>query len=141
MSQDQKQITTAEDATKQGIPTSLDDIFSFGEENATMADVFKMIIGGEQKDELSILQRTNLTRKDASIIAEGLVIAKYGLILDDEDMKPRSDWEIPILRDEIKYILRARTSIDGKSLDRLVDALQSIKLKTEVQKTQTLGQM
>lgn len=141
MSQDQKQITNAEDASKQGIPTSLDDIFSFGEENATIADVIKLLVGGESKDELAIIQRTNITRKESSVISEALVIAKYGLILDDEDMKPRSDWEIPILRDLVKNILRSRTSLDGKSIDKVVEAIQNIKMRTEVQKTQTLGQM
>lgn len=143
MSQEQpikKSIITEEDAMKMGIPTSLEDIFSFGEEGKTIADIISMIMGGDKKDELNILQRTNLTKRESSIVADTLVLAKYGLIIDDSDLQNKTGWDMPWLMEDIVLTLRGRTSVDFKSLNLAVEALQSIKLKTEVQKQTMMSQ-
>jgi hypothetical protein len=136
----QKATITSEDADKLGLPTSLDDIFAFGEEGKTIADVISMIIGGDKKDDLSIIQRTNLSKSEASIVADTLVLARFGLILDNDDLNnPPKEWAMPWLRDDVVFTLRGRTSVDFNSIEKAVEALQSIKLKVESQKQTTLN--
>ena len=143
-SNEPKKQITSDDADKLGLPTSLEDIFSFGEEGKSIADIVGLLGGADKKDDLAIGQRTNITdTEEASVIAEALFVAKYPLVLTD-DWKRRlknGEWFIPELKDEIVSLLRIRTSIGGKSIDKVVEALQSIKIKVESQKTQQLNQI
>ncbi len=134
-----KSTITENEAMKMGIPTSLEDIFSFGDEGKTVADIISFILGGDKKDDLSVIQRTNLSRKECSVVADTLILARFGLILNDDDLK-KPNWAMPWLRDDVILTLRARTSVDFHSVIKAVEALQSIKIKTEIQKQTMLSQ-
>ena len=137
----QRIISTTEDAQKLGIPTSLEDIFNFGEEGVQVATVIDRIIGGDQRDDFSIIQRTNLNKAETSETPRAIILAKYGIndILGIDT--PPDHWELPWLKNDIKYHLRACTSLDFHSIEKAVEALQSFKIKTEVQKETKLSQI
>ena len=140
MTTEQKATITKEDASKMGLPTSLEDIFSFGEEGKTIADIINIILGGNEKDDVSIIQRTDLDRHEVYVLSECLRLAKFGLTFDDESNAIRSDWAIPELYYEVKMVLRAKTSLNGKALDKAVESLQSIKIKMETEKQTKLSE-
>lgn len=134
MTTEEKKQLTQEDAAKMGIPTSLEDIFSFGEEGKTIADDIGLILGADQKDEFAVIQRTNLTKLESAKVPQVITLAKYGInqILGIET--PTGQWELPWLKEDIKMHLRGNTSVDFHSIEKAVEALQSFKIKTEVQK-------
>ena len=120
----------------QKVPTKEDDIYTMiGNEGKGMFDVVSMFLGGEMKDEMSIIGRTNLSVKETTIIARGLILAKYGMagFFGFEKLKPTEDWAMPIIKDYIKWVLRGRPSIDGKSIETAKEALQAIKIKLDTQ--------
>jgi hypothetical protein len=132
---------STDDAQKLGIPTSLEDIFNFGEEGVAIATVIDRIIGGDQRDDFSIIQRTNLSKRETASTPKAITLAKYGItdILGIQ-LNP-GDWEMPWLKEDIKLHLRACTSLDFHSIEKAVEALQSFKIKTEVQKETKLSQI
>lgn len=134
-------IISKDDASKMGIPTSLEDIFSFGEEGKTIADDIGLILGGDSQDEFKVIQRSNLTKAETASTPKAIILAKYGItdilgipIADDH-------WELSWLKKDIILHLRANTSLDSNSIEKAVEALQSFKIKTEVQKETKLSQI
>lgn len=120
----------------QSIPTAEDDIYTMiGNEGKGMFDVVSMFLGGEMKDDMSIIGRTNLTAEETRTIARGLILAKQGMagFLGYPIQEPTQEWAIPILKDYIKWVLRGRPSIDGKSIETAKEALQAIKIKLDTQ--------
>lgn len=140
MSQQQDGTISQEDMDKLKelavVPTQEDDIYTMiGNEGKGMFDVISMFLGGEMKDEMSIIGRTNMTSKETTVIARGLILAKFGMqgFLGLENLEPTKEWAIPILKDYIKWVLRGRPSIDGKSIETAKEALQAIKIKLDTQ--------
>ncbi len=127
--QDAKKLEELKD-----IPTMSDDIFTMSTEGRTLFDVVAMFMGGESKDSLSIIERTNFTREDVNDISELLVTAKYGLWIGEPKNHPDKDgWASPKLFNLCVYIMRGRVSMDGKSREQAKEALQQIKLRLEAQ--------
>ncbi|SRR6266568_2495944 len=119
-----------------GVPTQEDDIYTMiGNEGKGMFDVVSMFLGGEMKDDLSVIGRTNLTSQETTTIARGLILAKQGMegFLGYPPNEQSQEWAIPIIKDYIKWILRGRPSIDGKSIETAKEALQAIKIKLDTQ--------
>lgn len=140
MTEEIKAEVSPEDAKKleemKSIPTLGDEIFSMSTEGRTLFDVVAMFMGGETREILSILERTNLSRQDVGDVAELLTVAKYGLDVDGSlHEKPITEvgWAIPKLRDMVIFILRGRVSLDGKSREQAVEALRQIKMRLEQQ--------
>ena len=137
-------MISTDDAAKLGIPTSLEDIFSFGEEGSTIADDIKLILGGDYQDAFKQINRTNLTKAETAATPKAIVLAKDGILrilgMDNVADDP-SHWELPWLKQDIILHLRANTSLDSNSIDKAVEALQSFKIKTEVQKETKLSQI
>ena len=135
-------MISKDDAQKMGIPTSLEDIFSFGEEGKNIADDISLILGGENNDDFKQINRTNLTKAETASTPKAIILAKYGIteILGIKNDDP-DHWELPWLKKDIIYHLRANTSLDSNSIEKAVEALQSFKIKTEVQKETKLSQI
>jgi len=134
-------IVSTEDAQKLGIPTSLEDIFNFGEEGVAIATVIDRIIGGDQRDYFSVIQRTNLTKRETAMVPKAITLARYG-VTDILGIKTNpGEYELPWLKEDIALHLRACTSVDFHSIEKAVEALQSFKIKTEVSKETKLSQI
>ena len=134
-------IISTDDAQKLGIPTSLEDIFNFGEEGKTIADDIAFILGGDSQDDFKVIQRTNVTKLEAAATPKAITLAKYGITQILHLKTPEDHWELPWLKKDIILHLRACTSIDSNSIEKAVEALQSFKIKTEVQKETKLSQI
>lgn len=127
-------MLSTDDAQKLGIPTSLEDIFSFGEEGKTIADDIGLILGADQKDEFAIIQRTNLTKMETAKTPKVITLAKFGITEILGIQVPPGHWELAWLKEDVKLHLRGCTSLNFHSIEKAVEALQSFKIKTEVQK-------
>ena len=137
-------MISTDDAAKLGIPTSLEDIFSFGEEGKTIADDIGLILGADYQDEFKQINRTNLTKAETAATPKAITLGKDGIlrILGMDDIANDSQhWELPWLKKDIILHLRANTSLDSNSIEKAVEALQSFKIKTEVQKETKLSQI
>ncbi len=92
-------------------------------------------------EDFKVIQRTNVTKLEAAATPKAITLAKYGITQILHLKTPEDHWELPWLKKDIILHLRACTSIDSNSIEKAVEALQSFKIKTEVQKETKLSQI
>jgi len=103
------------------VPTSLEGLFSTGEEKSAH-EVLGLLVDSHIKEAEAILGRTNLTRQDILPIARALHRARHGI-----GGGPGSPFDIPKpwISQFVLDILRALPSVDGASRKQFVEAWQS----------------
>lgn len=112
---------------QKNIPSSLEDVFQMSTEGRTLFDTIAMLLGGDTKETISILERSNLRMDECTTIADALVLAKWGLNCDGTFTPAPDEWAIPRLRDKVIFILKGRPSINGNSRSEAVGALNGVR--------------
>ena len=101
-----------------------------GNEGKTPSDILSLLLGGDYKDMLSVIMRTNFTAEECMVVVRNLRRAKFGLgllIKDETDKR----WAMPWLKQAIADLAMTRMSTDFHSVNKTVDALQSMRTKQE----------
>jgi hypothetical protein len=113
------------------VPTEGPNQWEVGNEGKTPADVVSMLLGGDYKEIISVIMRTNFEKEECMVIVRTLKRAKYGLglIIKEGD----KEWAMPWLRDAVVHLAMSRMSTDFHSVNKAVDALSSMRNKTEQQ--------
>jgi hypothetical protein len=113
------------------VPTEGPNQWEVGNEGKTPSDVVSMLLGGDYKEIISVIMRTNFDKEECMVIVRTLHRAKYGLgLIIKEGMK---EWAMPWLRDAVVHLAMTRMSTDFHSVNKAVDALSSMRSKTEQQ--------
>jgi hypothetical protein len=105
-------------------------MFDVGTEGSTPSDVVMKLLGGDYKDILSVIMRTNFATEECMVIVRILRRAKFGLgllIKDVEDAK----WAMPWLKQAVVDLAMTRMSDGFHSVNKAVDALSSMRAKSE----------
>jgi len=112
------------------IPTDGPPMWEAGNEGKTPSDILSLLLGGDYKDTISVIMRTNFTADECMVIVRNLRRAKFGLglIIKDENDKR---WAMPWLHLAIVNLAMTRMSTGFHSVDSVVDALKTMKPKTE----------
>ncbi len=120
-----------------GVPriTDLEEIFAQGSESKSFFDAISLLLGVGIKtgDIYQVLQITDLSQREVNIVAEGLWIAKYGLMIDEKPNETPNYWEIPELKDYIVFILVGRIGMKRGGRMEFAEAIKQFKLKLESQ--------
>lgn len=112
------------------VPTDGPPMWEAGNEGKTPSDILSLLLGGDYKETLSVIMRTNFTAEECMIVVRTLHRAKFGLgLLIKEETDKR--WAMPWLRDAVVHLAMARMSTDFHSVNKAVDALQSMRTKQE----------
>lgn len=112
------------------IPTDGPPMWEAGNEGKTPSDILSLLLGGDYKDVLSVIMRTNFEREECMVLVRCLRRAKFGLgliIKSEEDKR----WAMPWLKQAIIHLSMTRMSDGFHSVDSVVDALKTMKPKTE----------
>jgi hypothetical protein len=104
-----------------GVPTTLEGLFSTGEEKSAH-EVLGLLVDSHIKEAEAILGRTNLQRHEILVISRALHVARHGI-----GGPPGSPFDRPKpwVSQFVLDILRALPSIDGASRKQFVEAWQS----------------
>jgi len=121
--------------------TDLDEIFAQGSESRSFFDAVSLLLGSGVKsgDIYQLLQITDLRTSEIDIIADGLILAKYGLGIDENPNETLDFWEIPSLKNRIIFILLGRISNKRESRKEFAEAMKQFKLKLESQQRNPLS--
>ena len=112
------------------IPTDGPPMWTAGNEGKTPSDILSLLLGGDYTEIISVIMRTNFSKEECMVIVRTLHRAKFGLgllIKSESDKK----WAMPWLRDAVVHLAMARMSTDFHSVNKAVDALQSMRTKQE----------
>lgn len=115
--------------------TDLDEIFAMGQEARTFFDAISLLLGAGIKsgDIYQLLQVTDLKTQEVDVVSDGLILAKYGLGIDEIPNESNDYWEIPELKNRIIFILLGRISLKRESRKEFAEAIKQFKLKLEAQ--------
>ena len=121
--------------------TDLDEIFAQGAESKTFFDAVSLLLGSGVKsgDIYQLLQITDLRTSEVDVVADGLILAKYGLGIDENPNEANDFWEIPALKNRIIFILLGRISNKRESRKEFAEAIKQFKLKLESQSRHPLA--
>lgn len=98
---DQKTI----DEMKKNVPSALEAIFDLPEgEGKNIYDLFTIILGAQNKDIYSVIERTELTEQEIPIFCDLIQQAEHGIGLDG------LDFPMPHVGERVVSELRARRS-------------------------------
>ena len=100
-----------------------------GDQGKTPSDILSLLLGGDYKEIISVIMRTNFEKEECMIIVRTLRRAKFGLGLLIKEEKDKR-WAMPWLRDAVVHLAMTRMSTDFHSVNKAVDALQAMKPKT-----------
>ncbi len=112
------------------IPTDGPPMWEAGNEGKTPSDILSLLLGGDYKDVLAVIMRTNFDGDECMIVVRNLRRAKFGLgliIKSEEDKR----WAMPWLKQAIIHLAMTRMSTGFHSIDSVVDALKTMRPKTE----------
>lgn len=112
------------------IPTDGPSMWEAGNEGKTPSDILSLLLGGDYKEIISVIMRTNFDKEECMIIVRCLRRAKFGLglvIKEETDKK----WAMPWLKTAIVHLAMTRMSTDFHSVNKTVDALSAMKPKSE----------
>lgn len=112
------------------IPTDGPPMWEAGNEGKTPSDILSLLLGGDYKEIISVIMRTNFTEEECMIIVRTLHRAKFGLgliIKGEEDKK----WAMPWLREAVVHLAMARMSTKFHSVDSVVESLKTMRPRTE----------
>ncbi len=101
-----------------------------GNEGKTPSDILSLLLGGDYKDILAVIMRTNFQDEECMVVVRNLRRAKFGLgliIKSEEDKR----WAMPWLKQAIIHLSMTRMSTGFHSIDSVVDALKTMRPKTE----------
>lgn len=112
------------------VPTDGPPMWEPGIEGATPSDVVMKLLGGDYKDILSVIMRTNFEKEECMVIVRTLRRAKFGLGLVIKDATDKN-WAMPWLKQAVVDLAMTRMSVDFHSVNKAVDALSSMKNKSE----------
>jgi len=101
-----------------------------GNEGKTPSDILSLLLGGDYKDIISVIMRTNFTAEECMVIVRTLSRAKFGLHLIIKNEKDKG-WAMPWLRDAVVHLAMTRMSTGFHSINSVVDALKTMRPKTE----------
>lgn len=129
------------------VPTGIGDIpeqemFRMGNEGKTAFDAVGIFMGADDPEIDGMLQRTNFTNPDdVMVTAQMLYLAKYGMRSAWVKGGPKftAEWEIPEIKNIVKWIIEGRPSVDGKSRTEAKEAIQGIKVKLNTQQNPMSG--
>lgn len=115
--------------------TDLDEIFAQGAESKSFFDAVSLLLGAGIKsgDVYQLLQLTDLKTREIDIIADGLILAKYGIGIDENPNEDLDHWEIPSLKNRIIFIMLGRISNKRESRKEFAEAIKQFKMKLESQ--------
>lgn len=115
--------------------TDLDEIFAQGAEQKSFFDSVSLLLGvGIKTDNVhQLLQITDLKNWEVDVIADGLILAKYGLGIDENPNEALDFWEIPSLKNRIILILLGRIGVKRGARIEFGEAIKQFKLKLEAQ--------
>ncbi len=115
------QVIGSRDPLPDETPTTLEGLFSTGEEKSAH-EVLGLLVDSHIKEAEAILGRTNLQRHEILVIARALHVARHGI-----GGPPGSPFDRPKpwVSQFVLDILRALPSIDGASRKQFVEAWQS----------------
>lgn len=113
-------IAQANKAVEGGGGFSMNSLLSMDETQKTMPDVLSVLLGAQEHDMYSILERCRLTPENHRLYTNGIHLASHGYgwkgeIPDAKGQVLDLDFTIPILGDSIVRKLRGSVSIDGES--------------------------
>lgn len=98
------------DRMKENIPTALETIFDLPEgEGKNIYDLFTIVLGAQNKDIYSVLERTDLTEEEIPIFCDLIQQAEHGIGMDG------LDFPIPLVGERVVRELRARRSKNRES--------------------------
>ncbi len=112
------------------IPTDGPPMWEAGNEGKTPSDILSLLLGGDYKDILAVIMRTNFQDEECMVVVRNLRRAKFGLgliIKSEEDKR----WAMPWLKQAIIHLSMTRMSTGFHSIDSVVDALKAMRPKTE----------
>lgn len=90
---------------KKDIPSALETIFDLPEgEGKNIYDLFTIILGAQNKDVMSVIERTELTEEEIPIMCDLYIQAEHGIGLDGLDFPQ------PLVGERLVMELRARRS-------------------------------
>jgi len=112
------------------IPTDGPPMWEAGNEGKTPSDILSLLLGGDYKDIIAVVMRTNFTAEECMVIVRTLNRAKFGLHLIIKDSSDKK-WAMPWLRDAVVHLAMTRMSTNFHSIDSVVDALKTMRPKTE----------
>lgn len=93
------------EALKKDVPSALETIFDLPEgEGKNIYDLFTIILGAQNKDMMSVIERTELTEEEIGIMCDLYIQAEHGIGLDGLDFPQ------PIVGERLVMELRARRS-------------------------------
>jgi hypothetical protein len=101
-----------------------------GNEGKTPSDILSLLLGGDYKDVLAVIMRTNFEAEECMIIVRCLHRAKFGLglvIKTEEDKR----WAMPWLKQAIINLAMTRMSTKFHSVDTVAEALRYMRPKQE----------
>lgn len=109
---------------EQTVPSDDNSIYSaFEEQQSTLPAVFGGLLGLQNKDPYSIIERTNLAPEEVHVLIDMMRLAEHGI------GSPKSlDRPIPYIAKQVVNYMRAKISITSKdghgmSREEVVDAL------------------
>lgn len=101
-----------------------------GNEGKTPSDILSLLLGGDYKEIISVIMRTNFTAEECMIIVRVLHRAKFGLgLIIKEETDKR--WAMPWLREAVVHLAMARMSTGFHSVDSVVESLKTMRPKQE----------
>lgn len=90
---------------KKDIPSALETIFDLPEgEGKNIYDLFTIILGAQNKDIMSVIERTELTEEEIPIMCDLYIQSEHGIGLDGLDFPQ------PLVGERLVMELRARRS-------------------------------
>lgn len=94
---------------KRTVPTTESGLFSgFGEETSTVPQVLGGMLGMQNKDVYSIVERTNLPEDEISIVRDLIRMAEHGI-----GSPVALDRPIPYIAQQVVHYLRLRVSVSN----------------------------
>lgn len=112
------------------IPTDGPQMWSAGNEGKTPSDILNLLLGGDYTEIISVIMRTNFSKEECTVIMRVLHRAKFGLGLIIKEASDKR-WAMPWLRDAVVHLAMTRMSTDFHSVNKVVEAIQSMKSKSE----------
>jgi len=112
------------------VPTDGPPMWEAGNEGKTPSDILSLLLGGDYKDILSVIMRTNFEAEECMVIVRCLRRAKFGLglVIKDETDKR---WAMPWLKKAIVDLAMTRMSTKFHSVDTVAEALRYMRPKQE----------
>lgn len=113
-----------------------------GNEGKTAFDAVGIFMGADDPEIEGMLQRTNFSSPDEVMAtSQILYLAKYGMRSAWLKGGPvfTAEWEIPEIKNIVKWIIEGRPSVDGKSRTEAKEAIQGIKVKLNTQQNPMSG--